>query len=349
MPSNDGLFTLPFYRMMEHLLHNVLFLCYREVFFMSIAMNLTVNRLPRDRDNTFTMIPNSILRDNTLSLKAKSVLFYLIGERDNSCSIEDGEDGWVMTIRGLTSKFKESVGSIKRALDELMQRGYLVRTDILNDRNLRIRSEYTVYEQPIDNPDGKPIRRYENDANNNTMEQNKQDELSADQEACEAVLKHNVDFNTLEEDYGDYAQRVVSLMSKIIAEKRSIWVGKRYINPERATKAFYALDYDSVSDVIERIKERPDIKKWDKYVITSLYKAGQKLTPISYGSIALCISMMKGLIDAKKNNNLESWWNENRNSFSNFEFEVMKQYIYDTFHMDQFAYMYLVSNLYDFN
>ena len=316
---------------------------------MSIAMNLTVNRLPRDRDNTFTMIPNSILRDNTLSLKAKSVLFYLIGERDNSYSNEDGEDGWVMTIRGLTSKFKESVGSIKRALDELMQRGYLVRTDILNDRNLRIRSEYTVYEQPIDNPDGKPIRRYENDTNNNTEEKNKQDELSADQEACEAILKHNIDFNTLEEEYGDYAQRVVSLMSKIIAEKRSIWVGKRYINPERAIKVFYALDYNSVADVIERIRERTDIKKWDKYAIAAIFKAGQKLTPISYGSIALCISMMKGLIEAKKNNCIEFWWNKNRNSFSDFEYKVMKQYIYDTYHADHISYTSIVSKLSDFN
>ncbi len=33
----------------------------------------------------------------------------------------------------------------------------------------------------------------------------------------------------------------------------------------------------------------------------------------------------------------------------NFEFEVMKQYIYDTFHMDQCAYMDLASKLNGFN
>lgn len=45
------------------------------------------------------------------------------------------------------------------------ERAFVVRVDVLSKRNLRIRSEYVVFEEPIADVDGKPRRIREEELN----------------------------------------------------------------------------------------------------------------------------------------------------------------------------------------
>ncbi len=327
---------------------------------MGVAVNLTVNRLPRDSENNFTMIPNSILRDSSLSLKAKGVLMYLIGERDNSNVPVNEKDTWTLTIKGLTTAFKESIGSIKRSLDELMQRGYLVRTDILNSRNLRIRSEYTVYEQPLDNTDGKPVRRYEDEQKHEepktevsvdsaSVAQDEKAEAAAPKgkkevsaeahaEACEAVIKEAIEFDKLSDDFGrDTAERVVGLLCRTINSKKNVSIGRQSIRPKDAAAVLLRLNFDDVSEVLDSVAAQGNIRKWDSYVLTSLYRAAQTSPNVAVGSRTIAIAELEGMMAAVRDNDLIRWWNEHFEQLLPFSRLAAHSYVYRRYRNDAAA------------
>ena len=89
------------------------------------------------RTHSITAMPTQHLRDKNISLKAKGLLCYLF-------SIENGEQ---YTIDKLRKNNKDGLESIRYALRELEQAGYLVRT--------RFQAEdgyfdyyYDIYAQP---------------------------------------------------------------------------------------------------------------------------------------------------------------------------------------------------------
>ena len=130
---------------------------------MGVAVNLTINRT--EYQTGFTKVPNSLIHSQKISMKAKMLMTYLIGQRDSSFTPVSENDRWTMTLKGLSHVFKESIGCIKRCMDELMREGFVVRVDVLSKRNLRIRSEYVVFEEPIADVDGKPRRIREEELN----------------------------------------------------------------------------------------------------------------------------------------------------------------------------------------
>lgn len=314
---------------------------------MATVANLTVHRLPRNSENSFTMIPNSILRDPNMSCKAKAVLMYLLGEKDNSHSSPD-KDMWTLTIKGLTAAFKESVGSIRRSLNELMSLGYLVRTDVLNKHNLRIRSEYTIYEEPIENPDGKPLKRYEDEEYQNrieTIKKEKEETNEAAEEAVRTVLKNTMDFELLSNEYGyDVADNIIKITSEGITNKHYLWLGKLPVRPSDFAKKVYSLNYLAVADIIEKTNEKQDIQNKNKYILTSLYHAGKKINAPADG-VLQCVQIMKQFILAYKYNNHVSWWNSNNSFLSDMEREVIRQFIYDKYKWDSIAYNNVISKM----
>ena len=313
---------------------------------MATVINLTIHRLPRGGDNSFTMIPNSILRDPNMSCKAKAVLMYLLGEKDNSYPPSSNDDVWTMTIKGLTAAFKESVGSIKRSLDELMTLGYLVRTDILNKRNLRVRSEYTIYEEPIENSDGKPLKRYEDEEYQRKIETIKKEKEiveEAEKEAAEATLKTTMNFEWLANEYGyDVAHEIIKIATDAISSKHRLWLNKFPTRPSDIAKKIYTLDYITVAEVIERIKEQPNVRNRGKYILASLYSAGKKIN-IPTDDVIRCVTTMKQFILAYKNNEHIEWWNKNNTSLSVLASEAIHQFISDKYKWDNAAYNNIIS------
>ena len=175
---------------------------------MGVAVNLTINRT--EYQTGFTKVPNSLIHSQKISMKAKMLMTYLIGQRDSSFTPVSENDRWTMTLKGLSHVFKESIGCIKRCMDELMREGFVVRVDVLSKRNLRIRSEYVVFEEPIADVDGKPRRIREEELNkgvtllsvanpNGNVSDAQSKELEKD--ACREVVKEMIEEDTLREEF----------------------------------------------------------------------------------------------------------------------------------------------------
>lgn len=90
---------------------------------------MAVFNVHKTRD--FTVMSNYHLRDRELSCKACGLLSKMLSLPDT----------WDYTTRGLAAICKDGVDSISSALRELEQRGYLVRTQVRDERG-RIADEY---------------------------------------------------------------------------------------------------------------------------------------------------------------------------------------------------------------
>lgn len=71
-------------------------------------------------EQKFTQVPNELLRDPSLSLKAKGLL----------CQLLSNKDGWKSHIKQLENTNKDGRDGIKKARTELQQEGYLVLLNI---------------------------------------------------------------------------------------------------------------------------------------------------------------------------------------------------------------------------
>jgi hypothetical protein len=74
-------------------------------------MHKLIHKIERD----FTVTPNQIFRDDRLSFKAKGLWTQIIGL----------SDGWQFSIAGLAALGKDKESSVKSAIDELVELGYL--------------------------------------------------------------------------------------------------------------------------------------------------------------------------------------------------------------------------------
>ena len=92
----------------------------------------------------YTTIDNSILKNKNLSLKARGLLVTLLGLPDN----------WEFTEAGLYSLFeKDGQNSVRTAIKELENLGYLKRQRIRDNNGKYSEIEWSIYEKPIlENP-----------------------------------------------------------------------------------------------------------------------------------------------------------------------------------------------------
>ena len=91
------------------------------------------------KDKNFTVISNDIFKDNRLSFKAKGLLTTML-----SCP-----KNWNYTIEGLSKLSTDGKASIRSALNELEEYGYLERKQLRNEKGAFTDTEYIVYEQPM--------------------------------------------------------------------------------------------------------------------------------------------------------------------------------------------------------
>jgi len=67
------------------------------------------------KKKNFTQIPNKLLNDNDLSLKAKGLYAFM----------QSKPQGWAFHLNGMQSQLKESRGTIIGIINELIRKGYL--------------------------------------------------------------------------------------------------------------------------------------------------------------------------------------------------------------------------------
>lgn len=90
------------------------------------------------KEKGFVQIPNSILSDPNISLKAKTVLAIMLSLPDN----------WDFSIEGISGKCKESKDCISKAIIELIDAGYVIRTKTRGADGRITKWEYEVFEEP---------------------------------------------------------------------------------------------------------------------------------------------------------------------------------------------------------
>ena len=102
-----------------------------------------------EKNNNYTMMNNHHFRNRSLSLKAKGVMSLMLSLPDD----------WDYTIKGLATLSKDGVDSVRSALKELEEQGYLTMKRVRNERGHLTSTEYVLQEIPnSEKPiSGKPI------------------------------------------------------------------------------------------------------------------------------------------------------------------------------------------------
>lgn len=90
------------------------------------------------KKSNFSIVSNSIVFDKDMSFKAKGVYLYL-------CS---RPDGWKFYINEISSNGKDGVDSVRSAIRELQDGGYLVRNRV-NGENGKFDYSYEIFETPL--------------------------------------------------------------------------------------------------------------------------------------------------------------------------------------------------------
>ena len=96
-----------------------------------------------EKTTNYTVMSNTHLKDRRLSYKSKGLLSVILSLPPD----------WDYTITGLSVIAADGVDSVKTAIKELEQYGYITRTQLRDERGRMAQNEYRVYENPTDNPD----------------------------------------------------------------------------------------------------------------------------------------------------------------------------------------------------
>lgn len=115
----------------------------------------------KKKESSFTQVSNSFLRDNNISFKAKGLFCYMFSMSEN----------WNFTLQSIATQQKDGLDSVKSAMDELKQYGYISYEKHSNGSGTYFLNDEPNVENPnVENPNlGKStaIKNTNLDKNNN--------------------------------------------------------------------------------------------------------------------------------------------------------------------------------------
>lgn len=115
----------------------------------------------KKKESSFTQVSNSFLRDNNISFKAKGLFCYMFSMSEN----------WNFTLQSIATQQKDGLNSVKSAMDELKQYGYISYEKHSNGSGTYFLNDEPNVENPnVENPNlGKStaIKNTNLDKNNN--------------------------------------------------------------------------------------------------------------------------------------------------------------------------------------
>lgn len=108
-----------------------------------------------NKQSRFTQIDNRMIDDDQITAKAKGILLYLLSK----------PDGWKIYEVDIINRMKDGRDSIRSGLKELVENGYINRTQSTSKDGKFSGYNYEVYEYKLDNPnytnrDGKTDNGY---------------------------------------------------------------------------------------------------------------------------------------------------------------------------------------------
>lgn len=144
----------------------------------------------------FTQVPNEIINDKNVSLKAKGLYLYMVSKPDN----------WEFSLSGMEIQLQESKPAILRIIDELIKCGYMEK--IKNRVNGRqALNDYILHEKPYFSSEYQNVTQKMrlsncdsvNDTTSNTKQTNTKKEIKKKTSSNEYEKK--ISFNLFREDF----------------------------------------------------------------------------------------------------------------------------------------------------
>ncbi len=253
---------------------------------------MSIYRTDKTNGN-FTQISNNLLREMRLSSKAKYLLICMLSLPDN----------WVYSTEGLKTITGLKKGAITSALHELEENGYLFRYRTRSSDGRMGKSEWNIFEEPIQNnpnadSEEAPVRKNPNQAEpaldspeadspeveNERLcnkENNKMEQINMIDAIDRArIWREQIEFNIVNEELIDRfgkgrVNEIVDLITDAIINEAPLPLSMKSKIPwELAVERFRRLEPEHITYVLERIEERKKpIKDIKSYLLTSLYNA----------------------------------------------------------------------------
>ena len=246
-------------------------------------MDKSIIRTVKNAENPFVMIDRRIFENDGLSLKAKGLLGYLLSRPDN----------WTICMADLVKRTKDGKDSVNSALDELIESGYVVKTEQQRESGKFSTCEYVVYEQPVlktrdgetdaekpqrKNRDGKSATN-NNDLNNKEYNesvapaQNSEIDLSLTEKptAIETFefLKQSLVFGS---EFGVISERQPNLseINALVTEVDCFWSNKHLTKKQLLGKILGSVNRLSATDRLgkytvtqDNATDAPVVENWD--------------------------------------------------------------------------------------
>lgn len=96
------------------------------------------------KSKNYTVMSNHHFQNENLSLRAMGLLSYMLSKPDD----------WKFSVEGIASKCRDGKDSVRSAVNELIDNGYIVRRSRVRDDSGHLKEAvYDVYESPKENPD----------------------------------------------------------------------------------------------------------------------------------------------------------------------------------------------------
>lgn len=241
----------------------------------------------RPKKTSFSMVSNEIIRDDTISLKAKG-LYTLIQSYITM-------DNFILYKGFLSGRCSDGKCSFDTAWEELKGRGYLIQYRMRDDKN-QFYYEYELLDRPVEestdfpatrfsgcgNPgngnsgDGKAVDgnpgSYNNTIQNNTLQNNT---LSNHIVSIKAV-QEQISYDTFPEPDLPQLDEIIMLITEILNREDNgvIRIAKTNTPISAVKERFRMLDQFHIQYVLETLRQNTsDVRDIKGYILTCLYNA----------------------------------------------------------------------------
>jgi hypothetical protein len=97
-----------------------------------------INRLQKNSQNPYTMVHNGIIRNPSLSWKAKGIMLYFLSRPDD----------WTFYEKEVVRNASDGVSAYRAGIKELEAHGYVKRTQVKDEQGKFSHMLYEVFEDP---------------------------------------------------------------------------------------------------------------------------------------------------------------------------------------------------------
>lgn len=249
----------------------------------------------------FTTMSNHHLKNRNLSLKAVGLLSKMLSL----------PDGWDYTLKGLAKLNTDGIDSVRSALKELENAGYITRRQLRDEKGRMSRSEYLVFEIPelaksvLSSPSlEKPISvkaMSDNPTQVNTNQVINQEENTllindpsinhsytwhgydgmdamAERKSYEELIRENLEVDILSQREGYNIERVNEIieimLDAICSQSPTIRVNNSDMPQEVVKSRLLKLNSSHLEYVFDAMEDNPsEIRNIRAYLLTALYNA----------------------------------------------------------------------------